>query len=113
MQKTLCIFAALLAFSLPCLSFAAQLTGDEARALAIAVAAFSLDASWKHYHHYSVTVRHSGRNVLIEFTPNHANIWTTQGRKYDTLHIQTFGRSAKYVIDPSSGRIVSSSFERD
>jgi hypothetical protein len=112
MRPIFCVFVVLSALSLQ-VAPAADLRGGEARAVAVAVAAFSHDPSWKHFRHYTVTVHPSGRYIAVDFGPDGARIWTTHGRSTDTFHIQTFGRSAHYVIDPATSRIVTSSFSRD
>jgi hypothetical protein len=113
MQRIIHIAAAFLLSAGTVLSAAQNLSGDEARAVAVAVEAFSHDPSWKHFHHYRVHVQIKGRLVRIEFEPAPARMDTVQGRRHDTLVIQTFGRSAEFVVEPSTGQIVSRSYSRD
>jgi hypothetical protein len=90
-----------------------ELSGDEARAVAIAVEAFSKTPSAKFLHRFTVTVRRSSRLVVVEFLPPSPKVGMIKGKKNDILTIQNFGRSAEYYIDPSTNQITKASFSRD
>ena len=114
MHQIVRVVAALLLFSAAGVADGAtELTGDEARAVAIAVTAFSRDpSSWKHFSRYHVTVRRASRLYTVTLTPAPARMRVLTGGRNDTIEIQNFGRSAEYVINPAANRIVKTTLSR-
>src|SRR4051812_29336926 len=108
MQELAYITALSLAIIGSALAAPQNLTGEEARAVAVAVDAFSHDASlsWKHVHAYRIHVGTSGRLLRIEFEPTIPHFEILHGKRNDIFVIHPIRRSAEYLIKPSTGQIV-------